>query len=252
MKPYRAPTLAAVIAAVILFTPITGLAQFSRVADEPRYQGNALGHWLTIIRDRDEEKMSIAFEAIRTLGPEAAAAVPELTRIVAAPFSPIRIGHDSDEMIASKLYDLEFRSEAIDTLASIGEAASPATTVVIQWALTVRVVPDIRATRDDDIRFIDLVTLDAEYRVGVVAAVAAFGKPAVPALARLLKSSDIEKRKLAEMILGPDALEIAATLMKSTNCDDSQTALTIFGDLEPFVPKVYIAHLRRMLVCEAN
>src|SRR5262249_4858377 len=92
------------------------------VSDDLTYRGRPLSYWLNIIRDRDETMISLAFGAIRSLGPRAAVAVPELTRTVSAPFTPIHIGKDSDEMIADKLYDIEVRSAAIDALASIGEA----------------------------------------------------------------------------------------------------------------------------------
>jgi HEAT repeat protein len=208
-----------------------------------------LVYWLKIIRNRDEKMISLAFEAIRNLGPQAAVAVPELTRTVAAPFLPIRIGKDSNEMIADKLYDIELRSEAIDALASIGEAASPATIPIIDWALTIRVVPG-NMSRDELERFMSLVTLDAEYRIRVITAVTAFGKPAVPVVVRLLKSSDIEKRKFATVILGEEALMIAEDLMKSGSCDDRQLAIAILSDMKPMV--AYLAELRQSVACEAN
>src|SRR5687768_9353042 len=48
---------------------------------EPRYQGKALSYWLKVIRNRNEDLMPLAFEAIGTLGPDASSAVPELTRV---------------------------------------------------------------------------------------------------------------------------------------------------------------------------
>src|SRR5215475_10252250 len=50
------------------------------VLDDLTYGGRPLSYWLNIIRERDEKMISLAFEAIRSLGPRAAAAVPELTR----------------------------------------------------------------------------------------------------------------------------------------------------------------------------
>src|ERR1051326_9299769 len=129
-------------------------------ADEPNYQGKSLSYWLNIIHERNDEMISLAFDAVRGMGPQAKAAVPELQRIVAAPFVPIRIGKDSDDAIAEKLYDIEVRSGAIDALAAIGEAASPSTDSVIAWAVTIRVVPEDILTRDEDERFIDLLSLD--------------------------------------------------------------------------------------------
>jgi hypothetical protein len=52
---------------------------------EPTYQGEPLSHWLKSIRDRDD-KIVLAFDAIRDLGPDAWPAVEELTRIVALSF----------------------------------------------------------------------------------------------------------------------------------------------------------------------
>jgi len=220
--------------------------------DQPNYQGKPLSYWINVIRDRNEEEIGTAFEAIRNFGPRAAAAVPELTQIVAAPFAPIRLGTDSDEVVADKLYDLELRSEAIDALASIGEAASPAALPVIQWALAIRVIPQSRPTREERDRFIALVTLETEYRIRVVAAVGAFGTPALPALVRLLKSGDAEKRQMAVHILGEEVLDLSADLMKSGYCDDAHLALRILDDLEPFVSKAYLSALRGMVGCDAN
>jgi hypothetical protein len=223
----------------------------SRVPGDLNYQGRPLSYWLNIIRERDEKMISLAFEAIRSLGPRAAAAVPELTRTVSAPFTPIHIGKDSDEVIADKVYDIEVRSAAIDALASIGEPASPATMTLVQWALTVRVMPGYAGIGDVE-RFIDLVTLDAEYRIRVVDAVMAFGKPAVPTVVGLLKSPDAEQRKLAVLILGDEAFALAGDMLKSRNCDDKQLGIAILSDMKPIVATAYIANLKRSLLCDAN
>src|SRR5215510_9696309 len=69
------------------------------VSGDLTYGGRPLSYWLNIIRERDEKMISLAFDAIRSLGPRAAVAVPELTRTVTAPFTPIHIGRDSDEVI---------------------------------------------------------------------------------------------------------------------------------------------------------
>jgi hypothetical protein len=222
-----------------------------RIPDDLTYHGRPLSYWLNIIRERDEKMIALAFEAIRSLGPRASTAVPELTRTVSAPFTPVDIGKDSDEVIADKLYDIEVRSAAIDALASIGEAASPATIPLIHWALTVRVMPGYTGIRDIE-QFIDLVTLDAEYRIRVVDAVMAFGKPAVPTVVRLLKSPDAEQRKLAVLILGDEAFAIAADKLKSRNCDDKQLGIAILSDLKPIVATAYIADLKRSLLCDTN
>jgi hypothetical protein len=246
-----------VFAALIALAPLTVSAQKPNlasygVADEPEYQGKNLSFWLKIIRDRNVEMIPLAFDAIRSLGPRAWSAAPELTRIVAAPFVAVNIGKDPDEVVATKLYDIELRSEAIEALASIGESASPATAVVVQWALTLRVASENRLTPDEAELFIELVTLDAEYRLRVIAAVTAFGKPATTALVRLLKSENVEKRKIAVAILGLDALTLAADLLKSPSCEDRQLAIAILGDMEPIVARSYIAQFSRGLVCQAN
>ena len=222
------------------------------IPDEPSYRGRTLAFWIKAIRDRNEEMMPLAFEAIRSLGPDAWAAVPELTRLVSAPFAPIRLGKDSDKVIASKLYDIEVRSEAIDTLACIGAAASPATIPVIEWALTLRVAPTLTSNRQEDERFVDLVTLDAEYRIGIINAVVHFGEPATPILIRLLNSNNAEQRKLAVIILGVDALPVVEHLLKSRDCGDAELGITILGDMEPVVAKAYLAELEKLIVCSAN
>jgi hypothetical protein len=244
--------------AVIAFTPLTvsaaqrpSVALF-RASDEPTYEGRSLSVWLKIIRDRHHDMIELAFDAIRRLGPQAGRAVPELAKIVSAPFTAIDIGNDSDDVVADKLYDIELRSEAIDALASIGEAAAPSTGAVIQWALTLRVAPQDGFTPAENELFLQLVALDAEYRLRVIAAVTAFGRPAGEALVRTLKSQNVEKRKMAVAILGLDALTLAAHLLRSADCEDKQLAVAILNDMEPVVARSYITQLRRGLVCEAN
>jgi hypothetical protein len=69
---------------------------------EPMYQGKPLSCWVKSIRNR-VDRIVLAFDAIIDLGPDAWPAVEELTRIVAEPFTPIRIGADGDDVIAPKL-----------------------------------------------------------------------------------------------------------------------------------------------------
>jgi hypothetical protein len=88
--------------------------------------------------------------------------------------------------------------------------------------------------------------------IQVIIAVSEFGDAAVPAVARLLKSADLEKRKLAVAILGQDALLIAMELLRSRDCDDAVLGTTILGDMEPLVARAYLAALRGRLVCYAN
>src|SRR5262245_40127270 len=162
---------------------------------EPHVDGKPLSYWIKAIRDRDEQSLSLALDAITLLGPDARAAVPELMLLLSDPFRPIRMGKDSDTTIVTKLYDIEVRSAAIEALASIGDAASPATLPVIQWALTVRVTPTNIKTREEYERFVELVTLEAEYRIRVVHAIEQFGEPAIPTLLSLLRSPDPHTRK---------------------------------------------------------
>jgi hypothetical protein len=220
--------------------------------NEPTYQGKTLNYWLKAIRDRDEELMPLAFDAIRALGADARAAVPELTRVVAAPFAPIRLGIDSDEVVVDKLYDLEVRSDAIDALAFIGEAAAPATIPLIDWAMTVRIMPSGTSSIEEHDQFIDLVTLEAEYRIAVIHAIQQFGNGGISTLARVVKSANPEKRKFAIMALGSEVLPIATDLLRSRNCDDEQLGIAILGDLEPLVARVYLTQLRHMAGCYAN
>src|SRR5262252_10624576 len=88
---------------------------------ERTYQGQPLTFWLKVIRDREEDRLSAAFDAIHSLGPDAWVAVPDLTRLVEAPFVAINLDRDSREAVAAKLYDIAVRSEAIETLGWIGE-----------------------------------------------------------------------------------------------------------------------------------
>src|SRR5262249_39658794 len=153
---------------------------------------------------------------------------------------------------ATKLLDIARRSEAIDTLASIGAAASPATVPLIDWALTIRVVPARVASKEEYEMFVDLVALDVEYRIAVMNAVLRFGNPAIPILTRLLKSPDSETRKLAVLILGTDVLPTVTDLLNSADCNDEQLAIKILGDMEPLIPKAYLAQLEHMVQCEAR
>jgi hypothetical protein len=221
-------------------------------ARERDFNGKPLSYWMKAIHDRDEATISDALDAIRFFGPEARAAVPELTRLLSDPFHPIQLGKDSDTTIATKLYDIEVRSAAIDALAAIGEYAAPATLPVIQWALTVRVIPFRVNTLEEHVRLVDLVTLDAEYRIRVIHAIEQFGEPAIPTLVRLLRSPDSDRRKFAAISLGTDILPIAADLLTSHDCDDAQLGITILSDLSPAVAPIYLSKLREMLTCDAN
>jgi hypothetical protein len=270
MRRIRFATLIGVTAAVILLTTALGAAaedthqkkpglpaaksdaQRGWVPSEPSYQGKTLSYWLRIIRNRNEEMMPLAFDAIRSFGPDAWAAVPELTRVVTAPFSPIQIGKDSEDRIADKVYDIEIRAEAMDALSFIGEEAAPATIPLIQWALTRRVLPATRANIDDDELFAELVTMDVEQRMRVAGVVAEFGPVVVPMVEKLLRSPEPEKRKLAVAILSADVLPIVADLLRSPDCDDKRLGIVILTDMELVVAKEYLIELKKMLVCDAN
>jgi hypothetical protein len=118
------------------------------------YQGEPLSHWLKSIRDRDDT-IVLAFDAIRDLEPDAWPAVEVLTRILAEPFTPVRIGVDQDSVIASKLSSIRLGADAIDALTAIGEAAASSAAPLIQWALTVRVIPiNVNRVKDNEL-FVD-------------------------------------------------------------------------------------------------
>jgi hypothetical protein len=219
------------------------------VQHEPTYMGKPLSYWLRSIRNRDEE-MELGFNAIRTLGPDARAAVPELTRIVGEPFMPVQIGVDDRDLIISKLFDIQLRAEAIDGLAAIGEAAAPSSLILIQWALTVRVIPGNTGNINDEESFIDLVAMDVLERMRVAGAIAQFGRSSVLALAALLSSSDAEGRKLAVAILSEKALPIAAALLKSQECEDRKLGVAIVVDMWPVVPRNHLIELKRAVVCD--
>ena len=47
-----------------------------RLFQERTYQGKPLTFWLKVIRDRDDEQLSAAFDAIHSLGPDAGSQCP--------------------------------------------------------------------------------------------------------------------------------------------------------------------------------
>jgi hypothetical protein len=223
----------------------------SETLREPMYQGKPLSYWLRSIRDRDD-KIELAFDAIIDFGPDGWPAVEELTRIVAEPFTPVTIGLDRDDVIAATLFDIHLRADAIDALAAIGEAAASSTVPLIQWALTVRVIPVNLDNLKDNELFVDLITIDVLERMRVAGAVAQFGSAAAPTVLALLKSPDGEKRKLAVAILSENALPIAAYLLKSRNCEDRKSGIAILADMWPVVAKDHLAKLKSAPVCFAN
>jgi hypothetical protein len=175
-------------------------------------------------------------------------AVPDLTRLITAPFAAIRVGLDSHEVIASKLYDIAVRAEAIDILRWIGEPGAPATAALIQWALTSRVAREPkRGLEEDNQLFIELVAMDAEQRMRVAGAVATFAPDAFPMVVRLLTSSDAAKRKLGVAILSQDALPVAAELLRSNVCEERETGLLILKDMDLVVPQPYLDELANQI-----
>jgi hypothetical protein len=223
-----------------------------RPFQERTYQGKPFTYWLQVIRDRDKEMIPLAFDAIHSLGQDAWIAVPELTRLVAAPFDPIHIGDDSRKLLASKLYDIAVRTEAVETLGWIGEPASPSGITLIRWALTSRIAPGAFSGAEDGELFIDLVTMDTEQRMRVAGAIAAFGPGASPLIAGLLSSPDATKRKLGVAILSQRALPLAAELMRSHSCEDRQLGFLILKDMDLVVAPSYLDELQQRMVCEAN
>jgi hypothetical protein len=238
------------IAAILLL--FLGTDALASSLDEPQYLGKTVDYWIKVIRDRDEQKISLAFDAIRALGPDAQAAVPDLIAIVVAPFTPILIGTDSQTVIASKIYDIEIRAGAIDSLTAIGESAGSATVPLIRWALTRRVIPENIRNEEDRELFTELVIMDTEQRMGIAGAVDEFGKAASTAIAALLSSQNDDKRKFGVAILGPDALPIAEELLRSPHCDDRNLGLQILRDMDLVVPKSHLDTLELQVLCNAN
>jgi hypothetical protein len=210
--------------------------------------GKALGAQQTPWIVCDERGLSLIADGLG----DREAAVPELARIVAEPFKPIAIGVDSDELIASKLVDIQCRADAIDALGVIGEAAAPASAALIDWALMMRVIPPETLNRKDDKLFIDLITIDVLERMRVAGAVARFGPGSASAIAASLKSPDGERRKLAVAILNEKALPIAAALLKSGSCADRELGVAVLADMWPVAPRAHILDLREGLVCDAR
>jgi len=216
-----------------------------RIFQERTYKGKPLVLWLKAIRERNEDQISDAFDAVYSLGPDAWVTVPDLTRVVGAPFDAIVLGSESQEVIASKLVDIAVRSQAIEALGWIGARAAPATNTLIQWALVRRVVSGTKRNADTDELFIELVTMDAEQRMRVAGAVSRFGADSIPPVAQLLSSSDPGRRKLAVAILGQDALALAAELLRSKACNERELGLAVLKDMNIVVDRSYIDELSR-------
>jgi hypothetical protein len=230
---------------LISINPVFGWAEHQ----DPAYMGKPLSYWIESIHSRDKE-MALAFSAITTLGPDAENAVPELVRIVIEPFTPVRVGMDERDQIAAKVSNIQLRADAIDALGAIGASAAPAATVLIQWALTPRVVLMNAVTRQDEELFIDLIAIDVLERMRVAGAVAMFGKSALLPVTISLASQDIEERKLAVAILSEHAPPIAALLLKSESCESRKLGLSMLVDMWPVVSGDYLIDLTKGLKCD--
>jgi len=218
---------------------------------DPMYRGKPLSYWVRSIQQRDSALMEMAFEAIRTLGPDAKLAVPELTRILEEPFAPIEIGVDDQSVILSKSRNIFLRADAVDALAAIGNAAAGAVDPVIRWGLTVRVILHDLNDPAEERLFIDLITIDVFERMRVAGAIAQFGARAAAPVAELLRSSDDEKRKLGVAILSEGALPIVSDYLKSANCDDRKLGIALLVDMWPVVAREHIVALKNAFTCES-
>lgn len=217
---------------------------------DPLYNGRPLSSWLRSIQNRDED-LDDAFDAIEQLGPLAWPAVPLLNRIVAAPFMPVRAGEDDNEEILPKLMEIQFRSNAVDALGAIGEAAACSTGTLIDWALTARVTPVNEAAVNGSI-FAMLVGIDVFERMRVSGAIAGFGPAALPTLLPVLTSSNGERRKLAVSILSERAVPLIVELLRSTDCSDKKLGLAMLIDLWPVASRTHLELLKDNVACEGN
>ena len=216
--------------------------------DDPVAMGHPLSYWVKAIRERDIEESELAFEAIFELGPKAWRAVPDLTEIIAARFTPIQIGKDSRGEIHEKLLDIHLRAGAVDGLGAIGKAAASAAEPAIQWGLTTRVIATVPLAARD--RFlIELVGVDVLERMRVAGAVARFGIGAAGAVQNLVESPDNERRKFAAAILNDTTVTVATELMWSEYCKDRMLGLSLLSAMWPVVSKDHLSVLKETLSC---
>jgi hypothetical protein len=218
-----------------------------KVQDGPVALGEPLSYWLKVIRDRNTEELGLAYEAIIELGPAASAAVPDLTDIVAEPFTPIRIGRDDKREVLSKLKAIFTKGGAVDGLGAIGVEAAPSAPAVIEWSLTVRVVPPEDGTSSP--LYIDMVAMDVLERMRGAGTIAQFGIEAAPAVQRLMQSADSDRRKFAVAILNESSLPIVSDLLKSTSCYDRMLGLNVLADMWPVVASSHLTALPEILAC---
>jgi hypothetical protein len=222
----------------------------NRVQKDPVSLDKPLSYWIKVIRDRNEEELDTAFDAIIELGPGASAAVPELTQIVAEPFTPIRIGKDDKREVLSKLQTILMKAGAVDGLGAIGPEAAPSARSVIEWSLTIRVLPP--EDRGADAMFIELVSMDVLERMRGAGTIAQFGIGAAPAVLELMKSNDSDRRKFAVAILNEATLPIVSDLMKSENCTERMRGLSVLADLWPVVASSHLDALTDTLACSES
>ena len=225
-------------------------AQADQVQEDPVAFGEPLSHWLKVIRERNTEELGMAYEAVSELGPAASAAVPDLIKIVAEPFTPIRVGRDDKSEVLSKLRAIFMKGGAIDSLGAIGREAAPSAPAVIEWSLTLRVLPPEDGTSSP--LFIDLVALDVLERMRGAGTIGLFGVQAAPAVFRLMESADGDRRKFAVAILNESSLPIASDLMKAKNCHDRMLGLSVLADMWPVVASGHLDALSAMLACSEN
>jgi hypothetical protein len=192
----------------------------------------------------------MAYEAIIELGPAASAAVPDLTQIVAEPFAPIRIGKDDKREVLSKLKSIFMKGGAIDGLGAIGPQAAPSASAVIEWSLTLRVLPPEDGTFS--VLFIDLVAMDVLERMRGAGTIAQFGIKAAPAVQHLIESPDSERRKFAVAILNETSLPIVSDLMKSSICRDRMLGFDVLVDMWPVVASSHLDALSKILACSED
>jgi hypothetical protein len=244
-----------VVAAILAIGPVSEVsAQSPRNVrgtvsnlDDPVSMGEPLSYWLKVIRDRNTEELGMAFDAIVELGPAASAAVPELTQIVAEPFTPIRLGRDDKREVLSKLRIIFMKGAAIDGLGAIGEKAAPSARSVIEWSLTIRVLPPEDSAANA--LFIDLVSMDVMERMRGAGTLAQFGPDAAAAVQELMESADSDRRKFAVAILNEATLPIVSDLMNSGSCRDRMLGLSVLADMWPVVASSHLDALTDILAC---
>jgi hypothetical protein len=220
-----------------------------KTQEDPIALGAPLSHWIKVIRDRNGEELGLAFDAIIVLGPAASAAVTDLTQIVRDPFIPIQVGKDDKRDVLAKVRSILMKGAAIDSLGAIGPGAAASAPSIIEWSLTVRVLPPENG--DPNPLFYDLVAMDVLERMRGAGALAQFGPGITPAVQQLMESSDAEKRKFAVAILNEASLPIISDLMKSPNCRDRMLGLSVLADMWPVVASSHLEALADILACSA-